>query len=73
MGNQFDKTDLGKLTYYLGIEVEQGNDFIELKQSAYARKILEKAGLSKCNSTKYPMDPKEQITKDEGGKLVDIT
>lgn len=26
-----------------------------------------------CNPTKYPMDPKECITKDEGGKPVDIT
>lgn len=24
-----------------------------------------------CNPTKYPMDPKEQITKDEGGEKVD--
>lgn len=73
MSNQFDMSDLGKLEYYLGIEVEQGNDFIELKQSAYARKILEKEGLSDCNPTKYPLDPNEQIRKDEGGKLVDVT
>ncbi|XP_074343084.1 secreted RxLR effector protein 161-like [Apium graveolens] len=26
-----------------------------------------------CNPTKYPMDPKEQLTKDEGGKTVDTT
>lgn len=73
MNTKFDMSDLGKLTYYLGLEVEQGNGFIELKQSAYARKILEKAGLSDCNQMKYPLDPKEQITKDEGGKLVDVT
>lgn len=73
MSNQFDMSDLGKLEYYLGIEVEQGNDFIELKQSAYARKILENEGLSDCNPTKYPLDHNEQITKDEGGKLVDVT
>ncbi|KAL8112462.1 hypothetical protein AgCh_019968 [Apium graveolens] len=54
-------------------EVELGNDYIELKQTAYAKKILEKAGMLGCNSTKYPMDPKERITKDEGGKLVDTT
>lgn len=73
MNNQFDMSDLGKLTYYLGIEVEQGKDYIELKQSAYARKVLEKAGLLDCNPTKYPFDPKEQITKDEGGKQVNVT
>lgn len=26
-----------------------------------------------CNPTKYPMDPKEHITKDEGGKMLDPT
>lgn len=73
MREKFEMTDLGKLSYYLGIKVEQGTNYIELKQSGYAKKILEKAGLSDCNPTKYPMDPKEQISKDEGGKAVDST
>ncbi|XP_074378547.1 secreted RxLR effector protein 161-like [Apium graveolens] len=29
--------------------------------------------MSGCNPTKYPMDPKEHLTKDEGGELVDPT
>ena len=66
-------SNLGKLSYYLGIEVEQGRDYIELKQMAYVKKVLEKAGMMGCNPTKYPMDPKESITKDEGGKPVDTT
>ena len=44
-----------------------------MKQTRYARKILEKARMSECNPTKYPMDPKEHITKDEGGRQVDKT
>ena len=66
-------SNLGKLSYYLRIEVEQGKDYIELKQTTYVKKILEKAGMLPCNSTKYTIDPKERITKDEGGKLVDTT
>lgn len=54
MGCKFDISDLGKLSYYLGIEVEQGNRYIHLKQTGYARKILEKAGMADCNPTKYP-------------------
>ena len=34
MSSKFEMSDLGKLTYYLGIEVHQGNDEIELKQEA---------------------------------------
>lgn len=73
MNSRFEMSDLGKLTYYLGIEVQQKEGYIELKQAGYARKILEKTGMSGCNPTKYPMDPKEQLTKDEGGKAVDAT
>ena len=73
MSQNFEMTNLGKLNYYLGIEVEQGDGCIKLRQTGYARKIIEKAGLKGCNSTKYPMDPKEQIHKDEGCKAVDVT
>lgn len=73
MGCKFDMSDLGKLSYYLGIEVEQGNGYIRLKQSGYAKKILEKSGMLDCNSTKYPMDPKEIIHKDEEGVSIDVT
>lgn len=73
MNKRFDMRNLGKLSYYLGIEVEQGCGYVELRQTAYAKKVLEKAGMLECNPTKYPMDPKESLTKDEGGKLVDTT
>lgn len=47
--------------------------YIELKQVAYARKILEKAGLCDYNLVKFLMEPKLQIHKDEKGKPVDST
>lgn len=73
MGERFEMSNMGQLSYYLGIEVAQGSGFIELKQTAYAKKILEKAGMVDCNPTKFPMDPKECITKNEDGKMVDAT
>lgn len=73
MSQRFEMSDLGKLSYYLGIEVEQGDGYIELKQAGYARKILEKAGMANCNPSKYPMDLKEQLRRDERGVIVDST
>lgn len=73
MNQKFQMSNMGKLSYYLGIEVEQRAGHIVLKQSGYARKILEKAGMSNCNPTTYPMDPKVQITSDEKGETVDAT
>lgn len=71
MSKRFEMSDLGLLSHYLGIEVKQSPGRIELKQTAYAKKVLEKAGLAECNPDRFPMDPKEVIRKDEGGKEVD--
>jgi hypothetical protein len=45
MAKRFDMSDLGRLTYYLGIEVSQGTSGIKIKQEAYAWKILKEAGM----------------------------
>lgn len=73
MGDEFEMSDLGKLSYYLGIEVSQLEGKIELKQMAYAKKLLERAGMADCRSVKYPMETKIQIDKDEKGKAVNPT
>lgn len=36
-------SDLGLLSYYLGIEVSQTEDVVALKHSGYVNKVLEKA------------------------------
>lgn len=40
MMGEFEMSDLGLLSYYLGIEVGQGVNGITLKQTAYAKKVL---------------------------------
>jgi hypothetical protein len=49
-------SDLGLLTYYLGIEVCQDNSGITLCQSAYAHKLLEKIGMASYNPASTPME-----------------
>ncbi|KAL8154787.1 hypothetical protein AgCh_000227 [Apium graveolens] len=73
MSEIFEMTNLGELSYYVGIEVHQGDDFIELKQAGYAKKVLEKAGMANCNASKYLMDTNLQINKDGGGELLNAT
>ncbi|KAD4586296.1 hypothetical protein E3N88_23897 [Mikania micrantha] len=69
----FDMSDLGHLSYYLGIEVTQKQGGCVLKQSGYAKKILKFSGMTSCNPAKWPMDPKLKLTKDEQGECVDST
>ena len=46
MATKFEMSDLGLLTYYLGIEVVQREDGIILKQDRYERKIIEETGMN---------------------------
>jgi hypothetical protein len=55
MSTVFRMSDLGLLTYYLGIEVKQSDEGISLSQGSYAKKILEKGGLLNCNPCQVPM------------------
>ncbi|WVZ88501.1 hypothetical protein U9M48_035018 [Paspalum notatum var. saurae] len=65
MAAKFKMSHLGMLTYYLGIEVRQGKQAIELCQSAYALKLLERAGLKGCNPTQVPMQEKPKLSTAE--------
>ncbi|KAK1396086.1 hypothetical protein POM88_005949 [Heracleum sosnowskyi] len=67
MNQKFEMSDLGLLSYYLGIEVNQGLGFTTVKQTSYAKKVLEKAGMANCNAAKVPMEYKLQLDKDEEG------
>lgn len=69
MSSVFDMSDLGRLSYYLGMEVNQRDGYIELKKSAYARKLVEKAGMTGCNTVNYPMEPLEKLNRDERENL----
>ncbi|XP_047333268.1 uncharacterized mitochondrial protein AtMg00810-like [Impatiens glandulifera] len=68
---EFEMSDLGLLSYYLGIEVNHKKYSIEVKQKAYAKKVLKQFVMEDCNLNKYPMEAKLQLGKDVEGSLVD--
>ena len=49
MQSLFQMSDLGLLSYYLGIEVRQEPSGIDISQAAYAQKLLEKVGMAGSN------------------------
>ncbi|KAG6486758.1 hypothetical protein ZIOFF_055337 [Zingiber officinale] len=73
MMTEFEMSDLGLLSYYLGIEVEHQKSRILLRQSTYAKKILSQFKMADCNATKHPIEPKTQLHKDLEGTPVDAT
>ena len=63
MATKFEMSDLGKLTYYLGIEVDQHSEGITLRQERYANKILDETGMQDCNAVYVPFDPSLKFSK----------
>ena len=70
MKSEFDMTDLGKMKYFLGVEVIQNSSGIFITQRKYAKEILKKFGMESSNPTKTPMVPRFKLIKDEGGTQI---
>ncbi|KAG7588878.1 Reverse transcriptase RNA-dependent DNA polymerase [Arabidopsis suecica] len=71
MARNFEMSDLGKLTYYLGIEVTQSENGILLNQERYAVKILEETGFADCNAVHVPMCANLKLSKALEEKKID--
>ena len=73
MKKKFSMSDLGILSYYLGIEVKQGEDGITLSQNAYAVKILKSVGMLNCNPCATPMEARLKLSKKMEDEVVEPT
>jgi hypothetical protein len=73
MHQLFDMSDLGLLSYYLGLEVKQDGGTIMLCQSAYAKKILDATGMAGCNVCHTPMENRLKLSKASPEDAVDAT
>ncbi|XP_073351834.1 uncharacterized protein [Aegilops tauschii subsp. strangulata] len=73
MKELFKMSDLGLLSFYLGIEVHKSRDGITLCQEAYATKILVNCGMDDCNPSHTPMEAKLKLSKRSEAPAVDPT
>ena len=70
---EFDMTDLGRMRYFLGIEVMQNSDGIFICQRKYIREILTRFGMENSNAVKNPIVTGTKLSKNDGGATVDST
>lgn len=73
MMQKFSMSDLGLLSYYLGIEVKQTDQGISLCQTGYAAKIIEQSGMKGCNPCVTPMENRLKLSKKSEDPAVDTT
>jgi hypothetical protein len=66
-------SDLGHLSFYLGIEVHQGDSWITLRQTAYTKHIVELAGFTNCNLALTSMEERLMLSRDCTTEEVDAT
>jgi len=67
--HHFQTKDLGKIRYFLGIEVTQSNARIVISQRKYALNILEEIGLMTSKIVDTPMDPNAKLPPNQGDPL----
>lgn len=72
MTQEFEMSLVGELKYFLGLQITQSDEGIFISQSTYAKQLLKKFEMDKCKEAKTPMSTSVKLTKDEGGKDVEV-
>ena len=65
--------DLGKMRYFLGLEVLQRSDGVFISQKKYALEVLKWFRMDKSNFVQNPIVPSFKLMSDESGVKVDKT
>ncbi|RVW89381.1 Retrovirus-related Pol polyprotein from transposon RE1 [Vitis vinifera] len=69
----FEMTNLGLMTFFLGMEIKQSEHEVLICQKKYAKEILKKFKLDECKEIRTPMNPKDKLSKDDGTSKIDQT
>ncbi|XP_066392236.1 uncharacterized mitochondrial protein AtMg00810-like [Miscanthus floridulus] len=69
----FNMSDLGLLSFYLGVEVRQDASSITLRQTHYGKRILELGGMVGCNPAHTPMEERLRLSRQSTTEEVDPT
>ncbi|GKB22494.1 retrovirus-related pol polyprotein from transposon TNT 1-94 [Tanacetum coccineum] len=73
MCSKFQMSMMGKLSFFLGLQISQSPRGIFLNQSKYALESIKKYGMETCEPADTPMVEKSKLDEDPQGKAVDPT
>ena len=69
--SHFQTKDLGKLKFFLGIQVAQSNSGVVISQRKYTLDILTDSGMLDCKPIDTPMNPNVKLVLGQGELLRD--
>lgn len=70
MSTQFEMTDMGLMSYFLGIEVKQTSGGVFISQKKYVADILKKFKMESLKPMLTPMEERLKLERESGGDLV---
>ena len=73
MTTQFEMTDIGQMSYFLGVEVNQTKNGIFMSQKKYAEQILEKFRMQDCKPISTPAEGGIRLSFDSTREPVNPT
>ena len=73
MTKEFEITDIGFMSYYLGIEVKKEDKGIMITPKGYAKEVIKKFKMDYSNSVGTLMECRIKLSKHEEGNNVDPT
>nr|GEU86718.1 hypothetical protein [Tanacetum cinerariifolium] len=68
---KFKMSMMGKISFFLGLQISQSPRGIFINQSKYALESLKKYGFKSCDPVDTPMVEKSKLDEDKQGKAVD--
>ncbi|GJY77545.1 retrovirus-related pol polyprotein from transposon TNT 1-94 [Tanacetum coccineum] len=68
---KFKMSMMGKISFFLGLQISQSPRGIFINQSKYALESLKKYGFESCDPVDTPMVEKSKLDEDKEGKAVD--
>nr|GEW06511.1 integrase, catalytic region, zinc finger, CCHC-type, peptidase aspartic, catalytic [Tanacetum cinerariifolium] len=71
MCSKFKMSMMGKISFFLGLQISQSPKGIFINQSKYALESLRKYDFESCDPLDTPMVEKSKLDKDKEGKAVD--
>ncbi|XP_017413067.1 uncharacterized mitochondrial protein AtMg00810-like [Vigna angularis] len=71
LAKEFEIKTLGKLKYFLGIEVAHSKKGIFISQKKYITDLLKETGKTTCKPTSTPIDPNMKLRNVEEGTAID--